>query len=613
MERPPIELDKTFTAGVADTLGTIQIRVVVLKPKPAKKSMSPATTVPDDPDLALILQQGGNPLDAYMERPTHGKQCIVFLINGQRHEAWDNSFIVRDLGFKYLRNRTMIIVDLDGLSPRAIAEVIQGSRQGLFAGNVYHAMRDRLAATLKGDPDLKRLESEAEQQIAALETGDEAVKSKLDQLIEEHHTQSARVNVGGLAPGNLPSSQAILFGPEAAQAVVTKARPEVGLEATRPVLTLSPPAESIRVQPNSTRLIEVSCEPQEDWPNVELIEARGSPVVDGLTVSTAQSKVGAELSLAFIEPEDFDEDDYPLSCMLQVFARFKGHEEPRMLECTIIISKPIVRPPRPKPVLLPTPTIIRVVSRQPVKLVPGGPSKHVKLSWDGEDSLTAGLPPAWAFQARCLTHGAFPAITFSKPKDGRFEALVDTPQDLIPNTELNFDVEAIGPNGAKLAASFRGVVVSPPPKPEPRKLAVKAPEAAAIRRPPYELKYVEQKDWASPTCWGETEWTEADTGCFREPTNGQPLTLIINKDAALLKECREGMIRRKLAESTIQEHLTRYTAHVAFHLYQMYRYLKVQRDAHEQDEKNREPEDSELRAEINRVASTIVMLMEVSR
>ena len=345
MDRPLIELDKTFTPDVAEALGTIQIRIVVLKPKPTKRSVPPAITILDDPDLALILQQGGNPLDAYMERPTHGKQCIVFLINGQRHEAWDNSFIVRDLGFKYLRTRTMIIVDLDGLSPRASAEVIQGSRQGLFAGNVYHAMRERLVATLKGDPDLKRLESEAEQQIAALETGDEAVKSKLDQLIEEHHAQSARVNVGGLSPGNLPSGQGTLFGPESAQAVVTKTRPEVGLEATRPVLTLSPPAESIRVQPNSTRVIQINCEPQEDWPNVELFEARTSPAVDGLTVSTTQSKVGAELSLAFIEPEDFDEDDYPVSCMLQVLARFKRHDEPRMLECTIVISKPIVRPP----------------------------------------------------------------------------------------------------------------------------------------------------------------------------------------------------------------------------------------------------------------------------
>ncbi|MGD0058417.1 MAG: hypothetical protein ABSD58_03275 [Verrucomicrobiia bacterium] len=613
MDGPVIDLDKAYAPDVPDALGTIQIRIVVLKPKPTKRFGSPAVTVLDDPDLALILQQGGNPLDAYMERPTHGKQCIVFLINGQRHEAWDNIFIVRDLGFKYLRNRTMIIVDLDGLSPRASAEVIQGSRQGLFAGNVYHAMKERLVATLKGDPDLKRLESEAEQQIAALETGDEAVKSKLDQLIEEHHTQSARVNVGGLSPGNLPSGQGTLVGLESAQAVVTKTRPEMGLEATRPVLTLSPPTESIRVQPNSTRVMQINCEPQEDWPNVELFEAHASPAVDGLTVGTTQSKAGAELSLAFIEPEDFDEDDYPVSCMLQVFARFKGHDEARMLECTIIISKPIVRPPRPKPVLLPIPTVIRIVSRQPVKLIPGGPSKHVKLSWDGEDSLAAGLPPAWSFQARCLTHAAFRAITFSRPKDGRFEALVDTPQDLTPNAELDFEVEAIGPNSAKLATCFRGVVVNPPPKPEPRKVTVKAPEPAAVRRPPYELKYVEQGDWVSPTCWGEAEWTETDTGCFREPTNGQPLTLIINKDAALLKEYREDMIRRKLAESTIQEHLTRYTAHVAFHLYQMYRYLKSQRDAREQDDKIREPEDSELRAEINRVASTIIMLMEVSR
>src|SRR5438445_7847489 len=50
------------------------------------------------------------PLGSYLES-SKGKRCCVFLVNGQRQESLDNSFIVQELGFKYLRNRMMIVVD----------------------------------------------------------------------------------------------------------------------------------------------------------------------------------------------------------------------------------------------------------------------------------------------------------------------------------------------------------------------------------------------------------------------------------------------------------------------------------------------------------------------
>jgi hypothetical protein len=85
-------------------------------------------------------------------------------VNGQRHDGWDNAFISTDLGFKYLRTRTMIVVDLDGLTQEATAEIVQGSRQGLYEGEVMAAITDRVVATLKRDPDLIRLQAEAEQE-----------------------------------------------------------------------------------------------------------------------------------------------------------------------------------------------------------------------------------------------------------------------------------------------------------------------------------------------------------------------------------------------------------------------------------------------------------------
>ena len=85
---------------------------------------------------------------------------------------------------------------------------------------------------------------------------------------------------------------------------------------------------------------------------------------------------------------------------------------------------------------------------------------------------------------------------------------------------------------------------------------------------------------------------------------------IVHQDMELLKTYREGMVKRKppLDPGTIKERTNKYIAHVAFHLYQMYNEQKRRND---EREKLVEPDD--LRAEINRVGSTLIRVMEVSR
>src|ERR1700683_3342842 len=183
MPLKPLELDKSWTAGVgqADTYGSVVIRVVVVPPKESDDG-TPVLPAPDEP----LTESGSGPLDSYLERP-RGEGYVVFLVHGQRHDNLDESFVHRELGYKYLRTRTMIIIDVDGLAPQAIAEVVQGSRQGMYKGKVYDAILERVIAVLRKDPDLTELELDAEQKIAELKTGDESVRRKLDQLIEGHH------------------------------------------------------------------------------------------------------------------------------------------------------------------------------------------------------------------------------------------------------------------------------------------------------------------------------------------------------------------------------------------------------------------------------------------
>ena len=153
-------LDKSYVAEVEDNYGRMKIRVVVLRKKDDAASS-------DDPALPAeafddeIEDGGKRPIDPFLESPKRGKECCVFLINGQRQDAWDDVFIVRDLNLKYLRQRMIVVVDLDELKPEAISELMQGSRQGFYQGNVYGAVSRKLIKTLRKDPDLEKIQEDA--------------------------------------------------------------------------------------------------------------------------------------------------------------------------------------------------------------------------------------------------------------------------------------------------------------------------------------------------------------------------------------------------------------------------------------------------------------------
>jgi len=293
-------------------------------------------------------------------------------------------------------------------------------------------------------------------------------------------------------------------------------------------------------------------------------------------------------------------------------ATFTDEAEPRLIEKNVVVRPKKKRPPAPPRVLNDVPTYLRVATRQPVRLLAGGPDVHVRLVWDGKDSLAFDPTPEWTFQATCKSHPQFPAITFTKPTNGRFEALVHTPGDYLAGTKLEFEVQALGPAGATLTATFYAEVVLPP---GPRKVSTEIP-ARGQRRPPYQLKYIEEKDFESPTRWGAMTWDASHGAAFAEPTATQPLTLCINKDFHLLQTYMKGLLDKKADEQRMEEKKTKYISHVAYHLYQMYLHkddLRKKKEAGTESEELREPQDEEMQLEINRVASTLLRLMEVMR
>jgi hypothetical protein len=596
-----------FGDAPVGTLGKIAVRVVVL-PKRDKDKASTGGAEEAPLDLGedeLLPESGATPLASYLESSKGGKQAIVFLVNGQRQDALDNSFIIQQLGFKYLRNRMMIVVDVDGLNQEAIGRLMQGSRQGFFKGEVWDAIVHRLVSTLKEDPDLLRLEEEAEEHVSELKAGDEKVKQTLDQLINAHHEAGLHFTEGAGSQGSERAGDNLGVKTVVHEGVVSLLPPEEGAPADYPVL-VSQPAGSVRLRPDEEREINIKATPSNAWPALAELAIEPDASVPELRINQERVDNYAKIGLLFRQPEGFDTDQYPVRATLRLTARFNGIKEPRRLELRVHV-KP--ESPVPEPVLVDPPTWLKVSSREPIRIKLGGGDTHVRLRWDGRDSLASGSSPAWRFAARVLNRPEpQPSMNFSQPSGGRFSLLVSLRPEWAAGDTMTFEVVGTGPDDAKLVTTFTAEVVQPEPPPEDAKkprLVEADVLTGASRRPPYVLKYIGRDDYETVECWGGANWTDDDPGCFKEPTERAPLTLIINEDMAMLREYRRYLTKRN-TESEVERRINKYTSHVAFHLYQMFQ-------ASKQTDADADTTDQRRRAEIQRVSATLIKLMEVSR
>jgi hypothetical protein len=591
---------------VAD-LGTISIRVFVLPPKPKKGSEKVAELPLDvqEGEEFILDEKGATPVSSYLEA-SRGKRCVVYLVNGQRQEYDDNGFIVQDLGFRYLRARMMIMIDVDGLAQEAIGRLMQGSRQGFYKGAVREAITKRIVATLKDDPDLMRLEQEAEEAVSELSAGDEKVKQTLDQLIDSHHDKGHSFAEGMGVAGDTHSGEELGFKTVKKDGVVTLLPPNTGVAADYPVLTSQPAASIIRLRPNAPREIAIKSIPSGHWAAISQFNAESDPNVLELNVKKEKLEDQGKLTLTFNAPEGFDEDEYPVRATVKVTARFNGIAEPRQVELSILV-KPETYKPDPK--LLDDPFKLKVTSREPVKIRRGDADTHVRLRWDGKDRLLTDNVPKWKLAAKLVGHaGAQPEMNFSEPLAGRFSLLISPRPEWQPGERLKFEVTATGPSSRELFTAFEADVVDPPQPPEkpdkgPR-LVDGEFKIGTMRRPPYELKTITREEYGQP-CWNLEEWTDEDAGAFNAPSDRSPLILIINQDMAELREFRQALAKRN-TEQDVQRKLNKYTSHIAFHLYQMYQATVGKKDA------NVDEADALRRAEVRRVALTMIKLMDVA-
>lgn len=614
MSTVDMEVDKVLPVSTTESYGEINIRVVVLNRTAASVAAVISEEEADDDELG-IFDRGDedkvkNPVDSFLESPgKRGALSCVFLINGQRQHAWDNTFISRDLGFKYLRNRMLIVVDVDGLRPESIAQLMQGSRHQFYEGEVYAALQRRLIDALKGDPELIQLEDEAEQEVMSLKTGDDVVRKALDDLIDAHHDAGDHSVHGNLQAGRDSRHDHLAGELKQTSHTVVEDIDEELAASEPPVLVIVPETVTVRLHPDEKKTVRFAPKPANFMTQLESFAVSVDSPVNGLRIAQETLNDSVSVELTFSETDDSDDDEYPIETSLRAIAKFKGMEDSRTCERRVIISArkggPNRKPREPKP-LLDVPTFLKVTSRSPIRMTVGGPDVHVKLRWDGKDELVEGLNPQWKFRANVLDSNYSFLPSFVNPRNGRFQLLLRVPSDLTPGETLRINVEAVGPNNAVLSATCEIASVE---SPRPRRKSV-TDSGGAQRKPPYILKIVERSGWHSQTCWSGREWTADDPAAFQAPTQNQPLVLLINDDASMLLEARNRMLAKKLAESTIEQRNRKYQSHVAYHLWQMYLSSKKAQDA-PPDENVKGPQEEDFRMEIRRVSGTLLQLMGV--
>lgn len=515
-----------FIASTTDELpaiGQIAVRFVVFRKKTPVPGAAKADAelMPDDE-----TEGAGSEINSYLESSSRGRQHVVFLLNGQRHHSLDRSFIVHDMGKKYISKRTLITVELEGLTREAKSQLIQGSRNGFYEGEVFHRIRSRLVALLKRDPDLERLEEEAEEDLSRLQATDEAVSEALDQLIEEHNPLGDHATDGADSAGGKRGTFLASVGTQTQVDVVVK-----GVEGTvvgGPLLVGHKTPKTLRLRPNQETHMALRSEPVDAWPALQKLGWVMDPPFEELKVTLDTEAEGARVGLLFASQNQ--EEDYPLETTLRLFALFKGEPEPRLFEQNIVIKPAGPRPPPHVPILLDEPTFIRLRSRKPIKLLVGDADRHVVFQWDGKDELLTGASPAWILRVFSTSHPDFPAVVITHPNQGRFSAVVPCPavgSAFTPGTTIVFQVEAVGRVGRTLSIQFETIVEEGRPPLEeagPRRAATSLP-FAADRRPNYRVVEIHEKDYADTECEWANKWDNTLAGAFIEPSDKAPLRL----------------------------------------------------------------------------------------
>lgn len=163
-----------YSINVAE-FGTIGLEYWVLEENPAEKKY--------------------DPIVAYVDN----KRPILFTLNGQTHAEFPVSLIKKEAELPFLKNRLIVHVDCNNLSPSAKRSLFSSNREDIRKNELSILIIEEIVRSLKSDDELKVINEEARNAILGSQdvTSEEEIRKEVAKLLHLYDF-STDLSLGGM-------------------------------------------------------------------------------------------------------------------------------------------------------------------------------------------------------------------------------------------------------------------------------------------------------------------------------------------------------------------------------------------------------------------------------
>jgi len=130
--------------------------------------------------------------------------AVSMTLFGQRQDTEARVWIKDKAMLPFLYKNTVVQVDADGMTPVAKREVFASTRERATKSDLREKIYEHLAAILRSDEELKRLNHEEKERLLQRSTSasSEKVRKRLAKFIKTRLRDVTRPGKGGISPGN---------------------------------------------------------------------------------------------------------------------------------------------------------------------------------------------------------------------------------------------------------------------------------------------------------------------------------------------------------------------------------------------------------------------------
>lgn len=141
------------------------------------------------------------PIKAYVD----DKRPILFTLNGQTHAEFSGAIIRSDAELPFLRNRLVVHVDCNNLTPLAKRNLFSSTREDIRKNQISKMILEEIVKSLKSDDELRLLNEEAKDiTIQRKDEGTERVIQKEVAKLLHFYDFNATVSGGGTKTFEIP-------------------------------------------------------------------------------------------------------------------------------------------------------------------------------------------------------------------------------------------------------------------------------------------------------------------------------------------------------------------------------------------------------------------------